>query len=256
MEESYKIIGTDGREYGPVKLEELRQWCTEGRVGPATLVWMAEETRWQPAAAVDQLKWDLPAPPPIQSAASNSGSGSGSGSGSSASGSGDDLDVGINIPGINVREAGFWIRFTAYLVDFLILGSMVALVTLPWADLLEASQTAALAEVKKAAPDFKILWHFWLLVLAINVPANFLYFVGFNGAWGATPGKLILGLRILDANGGPIGFKRAFLRHCAEWITRLTFGLGFLLVLFTPEKRALHDLIARTRVVWFRPSEF
>jgi uncharacterized RDD family membrane protein YckC len=37
-----------------------------------------------------------------------------------------------------------------------------------------------------------------------------------------------------------------------EWLSKLTFGIGFLLVAFTPKKRALHDLLARTQVVFDR----
>lgn len=227
MLEHFKIIGGDGREYGPVTLEELRQWCTDGRVGPGTQIWQPDESRWRPAATVDQLKWDLPTPPPVQTSRAAAPAA--------------------------VRAAGFWIRLAAYLVDFLILGMLVSLVTLPWADALEQIQKAAFAELKSSAPNLSVIEHFWIVFLAIKIPASFLYFVGFNGAWGATPGKLALGLKILTLEGTPLGYRRAFLRHCAEWVTCLTFGIGFLMVALSPEKRALHDLMARTRVVWLRP---
>ena len=252
MENAYKIIASDGREYGPVTLEELRHWCGEGRVGPGTLIWLASESRWQPAAAVDQLKWDLPAPPAIQVPSASSSRGaptSESADLGSASGSGPvDLDV--------LRPAGFWIRLAAYFVDMLILGAMVRLITLPWADALDLAQNNAFAELKKASPDLQVLFQFWRLMLAIEIPAHFAYFVGFNGSWGASPGKLLLGLRIVDAAGGPLGYRRAFLRHCAEWVTQITFGLGFVICAFNVEKRALHDWLARTRVVSLRPRDW
>jgi len=130
---------------------------------------------------------------------------------------------------------------------------LVSLITLPWAGALEQIQKAATAELESTTPNLSVVGHFLIILLAINIPANFLYFVGFNGTWGGTPGKLALGLRILTLEGNPLGYQRAFLRHCAEWITRLTFGIGFLMVALSPEKRALHDLMARTRVVWLRP---
>lgn len=57
----YKIIGSDGREYGPVSLEELRRWRDEGRVNNDTRVLAEGATDWKRLA-------DLPAlagtPPP------------------------------------------------------------------------------------------------------------------------------------------------------------------------------------------------
>lgn len=247
MENAYKIIASDGREYGPVTLEELRHWCGEGRVGPGTLIWLATESRWQTAATVDQLKWDLPSPPAIQV------------SNPSRSQPESEAPTGAATGLFNLdalRPAGFWIRLAAYFVDMLILGAMVRLLTMPWADALDLAQNNAFAELKKTSPDLQVLFQFWRLMLAIEIPAHFAYFVGFNGSWGATPGKLLLGLRIVDTDGSPLGYRRAFLRHCAEWLTQITFGLGFVICAFDPQKRALHDRLARTRVVSMRPRDW
>jgi hypothetical protein len=43
----YKVIGTDGKEYGPVTAELVRQWISEGRVNAGTKV-MAEDGIWKP----------------------------------------------------------------------------------------------------------------------------------------------------------------------------------------------------------------
>lgn len=247
MENAYKIIASDGREYGPVTLEELRHWCGEGRVGPGTLIWLAAESRWQTAATVDQLKWDLPSPPAIQ------------GSNPSRSQPESETNAGGRTGLFSLdalRPAGFWIRLAAYFVDMLILGAMVQLLTMPWADAINPAQNNAFAELKKTSPDLQVLFQFWRLMLAIEIPAHFAYFVGFNGSWGASPGKLLLGLRIVDSDGGPLGYRRAFLRHCAEWLTQITFGLGFVLCAFDSQKRALHDRFARTRVVSIRPRDW
>ncbi|HYG35378.1 MAG TPA: GYF domain-containing protein [Clostridia bacterium] len=51
----YKIIGADLREYGPVTLEQLRQWITEGRVNGQTLVQPAGATGWRPLSTFPEL---------------------------------------------------------------------------------------------------------------------------------------------------------------------------------------------------------
>lgn len=230
MAVEYKMIGGDGREYGPATLEEIRQWCEEGRVAPGTLVWRSDEQRWLPASGRDELKWDLPspqAPPPLVAPEA----------------------VATAAP---VRPAGFWVRLAAHIFDALILGCLATLVTLPWAQELSQLYTAALEQGRSANPDMAIIVKYLLVNCAINLPLSFAYFVGFNGARGATPGKRLFGLQIRRQDGSPLGFALAFGRHAAEWLSFLTLGVGHLLIVTTPQKRALHDLLARTQVVFTR----
>ena len=43
----YKIIGADGQEYGPVSIDQLRQWIAEGRVNLQTRAQAADTTEWK-----------------------------------------------------------------------------------------------------------------------------------------------------------------------------------------------------------------
>ena len=43
----YKIIGADGREYGPIPVEVLRQWIAEGRANAQTKVLVEGTTEWK-----------------------------------------------------------------------------------------------------------------------------------------------------------------------------------------------------------------
>lgn len=52
----YRIIGGDGREYGPVELPVLEQWIREGRVNAQTRVRREEDANWQSAADVPELR--------------------------------------------------------------------------------------------------------------------------------------------------------------------------------------------------------
>ena len=61
----YRIIGGDGREYGPVSAEQLRQWIQEGRATAETRVSHEGSFGWQPLAAFPELGVVFPiAPPP------------------------------------------------------------------------------------------------------------------------------------------------------------------------------------------------
>lgn len=67
---------------------------------------------------------------------------------------------------------------------------------------------------------------------------------------GGTPGKLLLGIRVVDAKTrGPLSFPRALGRGVACAVTLLTLGLGYLWLMLDPKRQALHDKLAGTLVV-------
>src|SRR5438128_1439779 len=56
----YKIIGADGKEYGPVSAEQLRQWLAEGRVNAQTRVQAEGSMEWKALAAFAELGAAVP----------------------------------------------------------------------------------------------------------------------------------------------------------------------------------------------------
>jgi len=78
------------------------------------------------------------------------------------------------------------------------------------------------------------------------------YNVFFNGQFGATLGKMAIGARIVNVDGSRIGFGKALLRFLATMVTQMTMGVGYLLIVVREDKRALHDLLARTKVIYRR----
>ena len=57
----YKIVGADGKVYGPVDLEQLRQWAAQGRVNPQTRVQPEGAAEWQAAGEVPEVQAALAA---------------------------------------------------------------------------------------------------------------------------------------------------------------------------------------------------
>src|SRR5438045_290936 len=51
----YKIIGADGKEYGPISAEQLRQWVAEGRANAQTQVLPEGQMEWKTIAEVPEL---------------------------------------------------------------------------------------------------------------------------------------------------------------------------------------------------------
>jgi uncharacterized RDD family membrane protein YckC len=61
---------------------------------------------------------------------------------------------------------------------------------------------------------------------------------------------MAVGLKIVTAEGTPITMMRAFGRAWAEQLSGLVCNIGYILAAFDSEKRALHDHICSTRVVF------
>ena len=77
------------------------------------------------------------------------------------------------------------------------------------------------------------------------------YYTYFEGSGsGQTPGKRLLGIRVIDFNaGGPVGFGRAFVRQLGRILSGAVCYLGYLWMLWDKEKQTWHDKIATTVVV-------
>lgn len=66
---------------------------------------------------------------------------------------------------------------------------------------------------------------------------------------GATIGKRVVGIRVVDLDGRPPGFARSAARSAWAALSLALLGIGLLPALLSPSGRALHDLLAGTRVV-------
>jgi uncharacterized RDD family membrane protein YckC len=80
------------------------------------------------------------------------------------------------------------------------------------------------------------------------------YFTIFVAAGGQTIGKMTAGIRVVPADPAArtferVSFRQALLRAAAYLVSALPLGLGFLPGLIGPERRALHDRLADTRVI-------
>jgi uncharacterized RDD family membrane protein YckC len=128
--------------------------------------------------------------------------------------------------------AGFWRRSLAYLID---------------AALLFAAQGGLAAAVLLAAPgDLRAVAN----LTPVSVLVSWAYFALMESSpIGATVGKMTLDLYVTDAHGDPISFTRASWRYWLKLLSTMTLMVGWLMAAFTPQKQALHDVMAGTLVV-------
>jgi len=132
------------------------------------------------------------------------------------------------------QYAPFGIRLAAILVDLLILSALNAFLIIIYLFVFRIPESV----IQKS--------------LLINIPGIVLdacYQIYFLSQYGGTPGKMLFGLRVVSEDGSPLTVLHAAARYFSFWISALTLGVGFLIVLFDPQRRALHDHIAKTRVL-------
>ena len=91
---------------------------------------------------------------------------------------------------------------------------------------------------------------------AVDTTATFVLFVGYPIYFeirhqGRTPGKRILGLRVVDGRGLPIRLEQSFVRNIVRALDfmPLFYGFGGLFSLFDRDRRRMGDVLADTLVV-------
>jgi uncharacterized RDD family membrane protein YckC len=144
------------------------------------------------------------------------------------------------------ERAGFWVRAGAAIVDGLLIGVFMlpvhVLAIIAYKSLYGLTLHQALTQGAIVVR---------LINIGLNAIAIYFYFGYFYSADGATPGKKLLGLKVLTSNCHYLSYRRAFLREFVgkALIDVFTIGIGYLLVAFRKDKLALHDLIFETQVI-------
>ncbi len=119
-----------------------------------------------------------------------------------------------------VEYMGFWVRFVATVIDAVITGIVAA-----------------------------------ILGSAIGIPflgsvISVFYYIIFTGLRGQTPGKMLMRIQVVDAEGNIPSWTQVIMRELiGKLISGVVLLLGYIWVAWDPRKRGWHDYIARTFVV-------
>lgn len=203
---------------GPVPDDQLQSLVHSGVIQGDTLVWregMAEWRPWREAAPGT--------PPPLRT---------------------------VGGPVAAVRYGGFWLRALAVVIDGVILGIVQGAL---FAGMFGGSVIRSILDAVNGDFDPSSLLT-TIIPMAITARlGGFLitgaYYTTFWVQSGATPGKSIVGLKVISENGGPITWGQAIGRYFGTWLSGAIMGIGFLMAAFDEQKRTLHDRLAGTRVI-------
>lgn len=137
--------------------------------------------------------------------------------------------------------AGFWIRLVAYLIDGIVVSLIALLLAITFTD---ASASQVWAIFSGEVED-------WTISI-IPTMVDLAYFTICIGRWGQTVGKKVLSIKVLRSDNSPMSYPMSFARSLAYYLSALIFGIGFLMIAFSSNKRGLHDRICDTKVVKIR----
>jgi uncharacterized RDD family membrane protein YckC len=244
----------NGQQVGPVD-EGLVQ---RGAITPATLVWRNGMANWQPYAEVRPANAPAVAAPVLaKTPAGPIGAGEARCTECGQIFPEDEVvrlgaalvcarckplvlqKLREGVPVGTLPYAGFWVRFGAAFFDFLI---QLPIYLLVWFGIIFLFPQVIVQNGENPAPQ--LLLNFFFIAFNAGYDALFV------GRFGATPGKMICNLRVVRADGSKLSYGRALGRHFAKWVSQIVLCVGYIIAAFDDQKRALHDHMCDTRVVY------
>jgi len=144
--------------------------------------------------------------------------------------------------------AGFWIRFVAWMINFIII--YIAWQILDYLFILAHVIPPDPTDLNPFDPTMaQVIWRSALPGMLINFSFAIVYSTFFNYRFGATPGKMIFGLKTVMPDGARVGIGRLVVRAIMQILSGMLFFIGFFFVGIDEEKRGLPDFVAGTRVI-------
>ncbi|MGZ8254571.1 MAG: RDD family protein [Burkholderiaceae bacterium] len=135
----------------------------------------------------------------------------------------------------DLEYAGFWLRVGAALIDTI----LVSLIIWPVLTAVYGMDYWSGEQLIQGPVDFLVSW-------VLPAVAVILFWL----ARQATPGKMAVGARIVDARtGGKPGTAQLLIRYLGYYVAMLPLFIGILWVAFDPRKQGWHDKMAGTVVV-------
>jgi uncharacterized RDD family membrane protein YckC len=144
---------------------------------------------------------------------------------------------GENLP---LRPAGFFTRLEAWIIDLV----LITLIDVGAVVIFHQIINFFLAPFVNRDIDFSPIAPYFALGLLV------VYYLFFWSLLGFTPGKFLLGLKIVRPDGRKIGFGRALVRFIGYWISAIFLLLGYLWIIFDRRRQGWHDKLADTQVVY------
>lgn len=151
-------------------------------------------------------------------------------------------------PQTQPKFAGFWLRVAAYIIDYFVLGSVLAALMV-FIGLAMGLSTAIFYDMEDQANQVVIVTLSAILGI-MGLAASWLYYAVLeSGSYQGTLGKMLLNLKVTDLEGEQISFSRATGRFFGKFLSSFIIYIGYIMIGLTEKKQGLHDILAGCLVV-------
>ena len=237
----------NGASAGPVEDAALQELIAAGTITAATKLWHDGMAGWEPAASVlpDAFPQQAAAPAPQAPAAYPQQPYAQQPYAQQPAYAAPPPKPVKPLPVPASTIAPVWKRCVAYVLDYAILSIPTALQTV------SAAVDLVNYNVKMSQVGFGFSsYNFGLAMASIwQLVFFWLYFAAFQSSrFQATPGMMLMNLKVVNADGNRMSFANATGRTFASLLSGLILGIGYLLGLFNPARQCLHDMLAKTYV--------
>jgi uncharacterized RDD family membrane protein YckC len=157
-------------------------------------------------------------------------------------------------PVILGRYAGFFTRLAAFVIDRAIIAAITSGVMWVFQVILDFFRVDTWLDSTNTELQIRGLVIALGGTVAIYLLVHVLYDIGFWLLAGQTPGKRVLGLRVVRTDGTRLRFGNALRREIGYLVSYILY-LGFLWILFDNRRQGWHDKIAGTIVVYSWPEK-
>jgi uncharacterized RDD family membrane protein YckC len=148
-----------------------------------------------------------------------------------------------------VQYAGFWMRFLAYVIDYMIVGAVQTIIGLIAGIFLGLSGVIKTGQEMDPGTAALVTGIFFGISGVIAL-LTLIYFAAFeSSSCQGTPGKMAMGLIVTNEDGSRVSFGQALGRNLGKIISGLILCIGYMLAGWTERRQALHDIMARCLVV-------
>jgi uncharacterized RDD family membrane protein YckC len=149
-----------------------------------------------------------------------------------------------------VRYAGFWLRFVASIIDYIVLYIAQTIIMVPLMGVLGLTvfNAQSMTEAQQMGAVGALIGIFMVTFLFITI-LQWMYYALMESYNGATLGKMALGLKVTDMDGNKISFLRASGRYFGKIVSSIILLIGYIMAGLTEKKQALHDIMANCLVV-------
>jgi uncharacterized RDD family membrane protein YckC len=148
---------------------------------------------------------------------------------------------------VQIRYAGFWIRLFAYFIDGLILSIPTIIISYFAIKLVGISEEITIISIRPIV----------YIITVSNILISWIYSIFMVYKYQATLGKKALGIKVLsEGSDHNLTLGKIILRETlGKFISGIILQIGYIIIGFTEKKQGIHDMLAKTVVIYKDPNK-